>query len=245
MNSVRIIRSKLATLPVLSTLVLIGLLLSSCIDLSQSAGGALTVSNTSPSTLTVTITISEDQSLLHETSQARMHFSSSEITNPNPNTIDFQGKSKIYCNDNTKKTYLNFDGTDYVGTVKTDSNDQYNCAYSWNGGIIGIPTLPQTQLQANIQPDQTHSTLVTINYNTAGGDGCDFRVDATDGTHSASIDSKKNTGSMSGLNVSTLSGPGSWVLTRTCKFSPSNAGFASIDETVIASSTNYITWNAG
>ena len=158
-----------------------------------------------------------------------MHFSSDQVTNPNPNTVDFMGKSKITC----KGTALTFDGQNYAANAIND-NGSLKCKYTWNGGITNIPTPIQTQLAPTIE---THGNLITVHYNPDGGDGCQFKVDASDGTHTVSATSTQDTGSIRGIDISSLSGQGTVILTRVCTLKSVNAGFKSLDVTYTATAT--------
>jgi hypothetical protein len=138
-------------------------------------------------------------------------------------------KSKITCNGTT----LTFDGQNYSASA-TNNNGSLQCKYTWNAGITSIPTPIQTQLAPTIE---THGNLITVHYNPDGGDGCEFKVDASDGTHTVNATSTQDTGSIRGIDISSLSGSGTVTLTRVCTLKSANAGFKSLDVTYTATET--------
>ena len=230
---------RLARLPfILLFFLLSDFIVSACTSALGDQPTTITPTDKSAGTLTVAMTVTEDQNDLFQVSTIDMHFSSNQVADPNPNTVDFMNESKINCNN----TYLNFNGSDYANTVPTDANGAYNCTYTWNGVTTTFPTDNQPLLSPSVD---AHGNLITINYNSSGGDGCLFEVNASDGSHSITATSKQNNGAIKGIDISTLSGPGTLMLTRTCKLTSTSAGFKSVAGTYIATATLYITWDKG
>src|SRR5947209_11775618 len=224
---------KYALLPLF---VLASLIMYSCTSDDQRS--SITPTDLSASTLTVTITANEDENLLYVKSQVSMRFSSNQIINPTPIPVDFKNEATLTCNGKV----FTFDGTSYTATVATDQNGEYNCIYIWKGTSISIPTHQQTSLFPTLDPQAPGK--VTVSYNSNGGYGCQFKVDASDGAHSVTKTSLQDTGSIRDIDISALSGPGTWTLTRTCTLTSNTAGFILVSGTYTATKTTNITWNS-
>lgn len=225
---------KLALLPMFALIALLVISCSPAFD-NSSPPQTFTPHDVSPSTLTVTMNITADQNDLYPGVLVDMHFSSDQITNPSPNTVNFMNESEITCNG----TKLNFDGSeDYTANVLYGTNGAFTCRYTWNGGSRVIPTHEQTPLSPTIE---LQGKSIIVNYNSTGG--CQVEVEASDGNQTVSNTAKQDAGSIS-INVSSLSGAGTLKLTRTCTFKSFDAGFNEVDETNIAILTRNVTWNA-
>ena len=222
----------------LITLGLLSFIVSSC-DLTSppSSSTAIQVSptKTSPDTLNVKMTIDEDQNASDGKSQLTLQFSSGEIKNQN--YVKFTEKEKVTCNGAS----LAFVDPAYTARVGI-SGHSYTCQYFWNGNSIAFGVSARTDLSP-VFVLVTADHKFTMNYNPDPGNDCHVEVDAVDGSQTISGPSELENGNgvYSGSDISSLNGPGTLVMTRTCESRP-DSNFNALQVTYKSIAKIDVTW---
>ena len=191
---------------------LVALVLSSCASvLAADPPPQVTPDTTNPSTLKVTITIDDDQNATDGKVGFTMQFATNEISDAN--FIQFTHGESIFCNDIS----LTFNSPNYTARVtRPDSNSYFICYYKWNGrryqfvhlkvrSLLKAPLLyiPQNPFDIHYTPDATLPL-------------CPMNVTLSDNSTTINTSFTESRSGVFQTSVTTLSGVGSLILTRTC-----------------------------
>ncbi len=169
-----------------------------------------------PPTLKVTVTINEDQDASDGKSMVTLSFSTNEIKEDN--SVIFTHGERVNCNG------IRIDlGSTASYSVRMKIPPDYKCDYHYvNQGkseltpIFTVHVL--TQLKPKLQRPVPSDSIISVSY-TPDKNPPDCKVQVTANTPGGSVtgDTVKENGNIYiGPDVSSLSGPGILVMTRTC-----------------------------
>jgi len=187
-------------------------------DASASSPGA------SPATLSVTMTINEDQTTSDRKSKVILQFSSIDVGGNN--CVDFSHGETVTCN-NDGTGPVQFDTNKSAYVTRVGPTGDYTCMYQQNSRSAPVLlTIPRgTLLYPEFSASNQSRLTVTYNPNNdqrlAGK--CPLEIDATGsqtfGTQTIpSALNLKDTGQYTIPDISGLSGQGTLVIKRTCQF---------------------------
>ncbi len=187
-------------------------------DASTTSPGA------SPATLSVTMTINEDQTASDGKSKVILQFSS--IAVGGNNCVDFAHGETVTCN-NDGSGPLQFDTNKSAYAARVGPVGDYTCLYQQNSRTAPVLiTMPRgTPLRPQFLPSNQSRLTVTYDPNNDPRLGkCPVEIDATGsqtfGTQTiSSAPNLQDNGQYTIPNISGLSGQGKIVVTRTCRSS--------------------------
>ena len=187
-------------------------------DISTSSPGA------SPSTLSVTMTINEDQTASDGKGSVRLQFSSIDVGSNN--CVDFSHGETVTCN-NDGSGPLQFDTNKSAYATRVGPTGDYTCTYQQNSRSIPVLiTMPRgTLLRPQFLPSNQSRLTVTYDPNSDPRLGkCPVEIDAngpqTIGSQTiSSAPNLPDNGQYTIPDISGLSGQGTIVITRTCRSS--------------------------
>ncbi len=216
-------------------------------------------SDTSPSTLSVTMTVVADETASDGKGSVKLQFYS--IAVGGNNCVNFSHGETVTCN-NDGSGPLAFDSTNkFAYMTRVGPAGDYTCTYQQNSRstpiLISIPR--GTPLRPQFLPSNQSSLTVTYNPNNDSRLGtCLVEVDAkasqTFGSQTISSASNlQDNGQYTIPDISGLSGPGSIVITRTCTPSTQRSqqtpcacqqtAFSSVTKIYKSTATLSMTWN--
>jgi hypothetical protein len=187
-------------------------------DTSTSSPGA------SPSTLSVTMTINEDQTASDGKGSVRLQFSSIDVGGTN--CVDFSHGETVTCN-NDGSGPLQFDTNKSAYATRVGPTGDYTCTYQQNRRSTPVLiTMPRgTLLRPQFLPSNQSRLTVTYDPNSDPRLGkCPVEIDAngpqTIGSQTiSSAPNLPDNGQYTIPDISGLSGQGTIVITRTCRSS--------------------------
>lgn len=187
-------------------------------DTSTSSPGA------SPSTLSVTMTINEDQTASDGKGSVRLQFSSIDVGSNN--CVDFSHGETVTCN-NDGSGPLQFDTNKSAYATRVGPTGDYTCTYQQNSRSTPVLiTMPRgTLLRPQFLPSNQSRLTVTYDPNSDPRLGkCPVEIDAngpqTIGSQTiSSAPTLPDNGQYTIPDISGLSGQGTIVITRTCRSS--------------------------
>ena len=187
-------------------------------DTSTSSPGA------SPSTLSVTMTINEDQTASDGKGSVRLQFSSIDVGGTN--CVNFSHGETVTCN-NDGSGPLQFDTNKSAYATRVGPTGDYTCTYQQNSRSTPVLiTMPRgTLLRPQFLPSNQSRLTVTYDPNSDPRLGkCPVEIDAngpqTIGSQTiASAPNLPDNGQYTIPDISGLSGQGTIVITRTCRSS--------------------------
>ncbi len=223
-------------------------------DASASSPGA------SPATLSVMMTINEDQTASDGKSKVTLLFSSIDVGSNN--CVDFSHGETVTCN-NDGTGPLQFDTNKSAYVTRVGPTGDYTCMYQQNSRSAPVLiTMPRgTLLRPQFLPSNQSRLTVTYDPNSDPRLGnCPVEIDATGSQiiGSQTISSASNlpdNGQYTIPNISGLSGQGTIVITRTCTSSaqhpnpcvcpprPTPTQFAFVKVTYKSTATLDMSWN--
>jgi len=238
-------------LSILLLLVLVDLIASSCVvvpspgnptDPLQGApatGIQVLPNATDPTTLNVIVTINEEQNDSDGSSVITVQFSTSEIRNQN--YVKFVNGEKVKCNG----VRLGFGDTAYSARVRAVDNS-YTCTYQWAKGASAIISVPaRTQLSPTLVPDASGHKFI-VRYRPDQSHRCPIQVVASDNSQAFSGPSvmEEGNGVYTGPDRSALTGQGTLVMTRVCRFklTGSSTVFNTVEATYTSTATSEVVW---
>lgn len=213
--------------------------------------------DTSPSTLLVTMTITEDQTASDGKSSVRLQFNSRNVGGDN--CVNFAHGETVTCN-NDGSGPLVFDSNKAAYATRVGPTGDYICAYHPKSQAAAVPiTMPRgTALRPEFLPSNQARLTVTYSRNNDNSDPrlrtCPVEVDAKDGGQPISASNLPDNGQYTIPDISGLSGQGTIVITRTCMYSAqqqqtpqcvcqTQTAFASVKVTYYSIATLAMTWN--
>jgi hypothetical protein len=223
-------------------------------DASASSPGA------SPSTLSVTMTINEDQTASDGKSKVTLLFSSIDVGSNN--CVDFSHGETVTCN-NDGSGPLQFDTNKAAYVTRVGPTGDYICTYQQNSRSTPVLiTMPRgTLLRPQFLPSNQSRLTVTYDPNSDPRLGkCPVEIDAngpqTIGTQTiSSAPNLQDNGQYTIPDISGLSGQGTIVITRTCTSTaqhpnpcvcpprPTPTQFAFVKVTYKSTATLDMSWN--
>ena len=231
---------------------------SSCLVVSPPDASASSP-GVSPATLSVTMTINEDQTASDGKGGVRLQFSSVDVGSNN--CVDFAHGETVTCN-NDGGGPLQFDTNKLAYATRVGPVGDYTCRYQQNSRSAPVLiTMPRgTLLRPQFLPSNQSRLTVTYNPNNDPRLGkCPVEIDAngsqTIGTQTISSASNlQDNGQYTIPDISGLSGQGTIVITRTCRSSAQHpqqtpcvcqtpTQFESVDVIYRSTATLYMTWN--
>jgi hypothetical protein len=175
----------------------------------------------SPATLSVTMTINEDQTASDGKGSVRLQFSSIDVGSNN--CVDFSHGETVTCN-NDGSGPLQFDTNKSAYATRVGPVGDYTCMYQQNSRsapvLISMPR--GTLLRPQFLPSNQSGLTVTYDPNSDPQLGkCPVEIDAngtqTFGTQTiSSAPNLSDNGQYTIPGISGLSGQGTIVITRTC-----------------------------
>ena len=193
------------------------MILSSCAGLAAADPLPIKVTpdTTDPSTLKVTVTIDDDQNTTDEKVGITMQFATDEITDPK-NYIQFMHGEEVSCNG----VQLMFNDPNYTARVpRPPTGEFFNCIYTRNGQSYQFMHLPaRTELNP---PPLLNGNLQDSNFDIhytpdAALPPCKMNVTLRDSSMTNSNDFTESRSGVYMTSITSLSGVGSLILTRTC-----------------------------
>ncbi len=175
-------------------------------------GPVVSPSVTSPSTLSVTMTIVEDETASDGKSSVRLQFSSVDVGSNN--CVDFSNGETVTCN-NDGSGPLQFDTNKSAYAARVGPTGDYTCMYQQNNHSTPVLiTMPRgTPLRPEFLPSNQSRLTVRYNPNNDPRLGkCPVEVDA----NSSQFSNLPDNGQYTIPDISGLSGQGTLVITRTC-----------------------------
>ncbi len=196
---------------------------SSCLVVSPS-NASPSSPGASPSTLSVTMTINEDQTASDGEGSIRLQFSSNDVGSTN--CADFSHGETVTCN-NDDSGPLQFDTNKSAYATRVGPTGDYICMYQQNSRSTPVLiTMPRgTLLRPQFLPSNQSRLTVTYDPNSDPRLGkCPVEIDAngpqTFGTQTiSSAPNLPDNGQYTIPDISGLSGQGTIVITRTCRSS--------------------------
>lgn len=193
------------------------LVLSSCAGLAAAdppaVGTKVTPDTTDPSTLKVMMTIDDDENATDGKVGITMLFATNEISELNH--IQFLHGEKVFCNG----VQLIFNDPNYSARLFRPDKS-FTCEYLRNGRSYLIIALPARSMLSPYLPPNAQNPNFDIHYNPDRTlPLCGMQVDLNDNNRISPI-SHMFTESRSGIYrtpITSLSGVGSLILTRTCE----------------------------
>ncbi len=175
----------------------------------------------SPATLSVTMTINEDQTASDGKGSVRLQFSSIDVGSNN--CVDFSHGETVTCN-NDGSGPLQFDTNKSAYATRVGPVGDYTCMYQQNSrsAPVLISMLRGTLLRPQFLPSNQSGLTVTYDPNSDPRLGkCPVEIDAnvtqTFGTQTiSSAPNLSDNGQYTIPGISGLSGQGTIVITRTC-----------------------------
>ncbi len=173
----------------------------------------VTPDTTIPSTLKVTVTITEDQEASDVKSVVTLSFSTNEIKEDN--TVIFTHGESVNCNGITIDL-----GSAVSYSVRMNIPPVYTCDYHLNNNkpalIFSVPKRSRLSPVLHEPVGDNPNFKVTYNPDKNASD-CQVKVDAIAGTSTISGDTVPENGNIyTGPDVRALSGSGNIMMTRTC-----------------------------
>lgn len=213
----------------------------------------------SPSTLSVTMTINEDQTASDGKGSVRLQFSSIDVGSNN--CVDFANGETITCN-NDGSGPLQFDTNKSAYVTRVGPTGDYTCMYQQNSRSAPVLiTMPRgTLLRPQFLPSNQSRLTVTYDPNSDPLLGkCPVEIDANgpqtigSQTISSALNLPDN-GQYTIPDISGLSGQGTIVITRTCRSGAQHpqptpcvcqtpTQFASVTVIYKTTATLAMTWN--
>jgi hypothetical protein len=226
-------------------LLLSSILLSACEVGAAAAStslGAITPRDTSASTLLVTIGITEDQDATDSRSTLTLQFRTAAVAEDN--SVRFTHREAVTCNGVTVP--LN-DAPTYTLNV---AQGGYTCSYTGytpGTGRLSPVTMIDIAARSRLSPQQptVSSKGYTISYTPDSSErACPLRADAADGAGNSSPGptSSSDQGVYQGPAISSLTGPGTIRLQRTCSWSLHDP-FDAIRVTYQSLASVVVTWS--
>jgi hypothetical protein len=207
--------------------------------------------DTSPGTLDVNVTITEDQdTLTNNSTNIKVTFSTDLIENMNYVQFD-DGSEAVICNGVTKNLKGDIQSYSLPGVPRRE----YICTYRGtkeNEDTEIVTQLPFTQmidvpLKSTLNPllPTITGSGFTLHYTPDGaGSNCTISATAIDRAGDQQVvggSLPSTTGTYTGPSTAGLKGRGDIELTRTCKFTPSSP-FDSMQVTYITNASVEVTW---
>ncbi|HEX6479599.1 MAG TPA: hypothetical protein VF043_12200 [Ktedonobacteraceae bacterium] len=197
------------------------LVLSSCASaLAADPPPQVTPDTTDPSTLKVMVSISDDQNATDGKVGFTMQFATDEISDAN--FIEFIHGESVSCND----TPLTFNSPNYTARVTRPASDGYfTCYYVRNGKSyrfvhLKVRSVFNAYLQTNMVLSNSN---FNIHYKSDKPDPelplCQMNVTLSDSSTTTNTAFKESRSGAFQASITSLSGVGSLILTRTC-FTP-------------------------
>lgn len=247
-------RSVISRLSILPLLVLAGLIASSCLAVASpvsattpsqdppAAGIQVSPDTTDPPTLDVIVSIDQGQNDSDGLTAITIQFSTNEIHNKN--FVHFDRGEKVKCNN----VLLGFGDTAYSARVLA-SNNIYTCTYQrGKKTFIIISVQARTPLSPLLTPD-TRGKAFIVRYHpdkTQFRSHCQVKLTASDDTQTISGRSlpERGNGVYTGPDRSALTGQGTLVMTRVCKFNLKGAAtaFEKVSATYTSTAMSQVVW---
>ena len=213
----------------------------------------VTTADSSPSALSVTMNINEDQSASDGKSKVMLQFSAVAIANQN--SVQFSHGETVTCN-NDGGGPLQFDSNKLAYTARVGPAGDYTCMYQQTSRSTPVLiTMPRgTPLRPQFLPSNQSRLTVTYNPNNDPRlKNCSVAVDANGSQTVSSVPNLPDNGQYTIPDISGLSGQGTLVVTRTCLYNASHpqpqcaclskTDFSAVNVVYKATATLFMTWN--
>lgn len=231
---------------ILLILVLVPIVLNACTSGgSDPSVGLVTPDTTFPSTLKVTVNIDEDQDASDVKSEITLSFSTNEIAEGN-NVIFTDGES-VDCNGIT--VHLS-NAVSY--SVRIPVPRIYSCNYIWHGRSFPIIAVHKRSHLSPVLHTPVSNPFMVSYHPDSIQLSCPMQVVAKDAVNNIpgpTVQSDGYTYTGTGTNVSTLSGTGNILMTRTCHWflsdgnlGDNHADFDTVDITYQSTASYEVSW---
>ncbi len=244
-------RSSISRFSFLLLLVLVGLIASSCVAIpppvsaNTSTQGDPTIiqalpDTTDPPTLDASVTINEEQNDSDGLTPITIQFSTNEIRNPN--YVKFVKGEKVACNGMP----LEFGDTAYSARVPAVDN-AYTCTYRRGNKVFPIISVRErTKLSPEFVQDTSGDKFIVHYSPDKNPYRCPVQVEASDSTQAIFGPSvlENGNGVYTGPDRSALTGDGTLVMTRVCRFKLTGAAtaFEKVTATYTSTTTSEVVW---
>ncbi len=244
-------RSSISRFSFLFLLVLVGLIASSCVAIPPPVSANTSTQDpptiiqalpdtTDPPTLDVTVTINEEQNDSDGLTAITVQFSTNEISNQN--YVQFAHGEKVKCNN----MLLGFGDTAYSARVPAVDNT-YTCTYQRAKRIYNIISVRErTKLSPEFVQDTSGDKFIVHYSPDKNPYRCPVQVEASDSTQAISGPSvlEDGNGVYTGPDRSALTGDGTLVMTRVCRFKLTGGAtaFEKVTATYTSTTTSEVVW---